>query len=105
ADLRWKETGYMGEWGDRYTTKNILGEKIIPLGFNDFEFDGANVIIPIQSMDIDLPGPPYTGEEDVDEIYEKGLEIMKIVVDYTSALANEFAAVDITEALKSQDNF
>ncbi len=105
ADLRFKDTGYMGEWGDPYTTKKILGDKITPLGFNAFEFDGAEIIIPMQSMDIDIPGPPFTGEEDIDELYEKGLEILKIVVDYTVALANEFAKVDVTEALKSQDVF
>lgn len=105
ADLRWKETGYMGEWGDQYTTKKIFGDKIIPLGFNTFEFKGANVLIPIQAMDIDLPGPPYIGKEVLDELYERGLEIMKRMVEYTVSLAEEFKKVDVTEALKSQDSF
>ena len=105
ADLRWKETGYMGDWGNPYPTKKIFGDKITPLGFNAFEFEGAEVIIPIESWDIDIPGPPNIGEEDADELYEKGLEIMKIIVDYTVALAAEFAKVDVTEALKSQDSF
>lgn len=105
ADLRWKETGYMGEWGDQYTTKKIFGDKITPLGFNTFEYEGANVLIPIQAMDIDLPGPPYIGKEVLDELYERGLEIMKRMVEYTVSLAEEFKKVDVTEALKSQDNF
>lgn len=105
ADLSGKETGYMGEWGDEYTTKKIFGEEIIPLGFNTFEFKGANISIPIQGMDIDLKGPPNIDQGAVDELYKRGKEIIKRMVDYIVDFSEEFIKIDIEAALKSQDNF
>ena len=105
ADLRGKKTGYMGEWGNEYTTNKIFGENLIPLGFNTFEFKGANVMIPIQAMDIDLKGPPNIGEDVVDELYQRGQEIIIRMVDYIVDFIKEFEKVDIGKALKHQDNF
>jgi creatinine amidohydrolase/Fe(II)-dependent formamide hydrolase-like protein len=105
ADFRWKEIGYKGEWGDEYTTEKIFGEKIIPLGFNNFKFNDAKVLIPIQAWDIDLNGPPYIGEEMADELYQRGQEILKRAISYTVDFVEEFKKIDIRKALKSRDNF
>lgn len=101
ADLR--GTGYMGEWGEQYTLKNIFGDKIKPLRFSTFEYKGGQLIIPVQAWDTDLEGPPILGKEVVDELYERGQEIIRRLVDYIVDFAKEFEKVDITEALKSKD--
>ena len=56
-------------------------------------------------MDIDLPGPPYIGEEVIEELYERGLEIIERILEDIVSFAEEFKKVDITKALKFQDNF
>jgi len=44
------------------------------------------------------------GKEVVDELYEKGREILDRLVVYLVDFAREFENLDITRALKSQDN-
>jgi creatinine amidohydrolase len=101
ADLR--DTGYMGEWGETYTMRNIFGEEIKPLGFNNFEYRGGQLIIPIQAWDLDLEGPPVLGKEVVDELFERGQETIRCLVDYIVDFAKKFQKVDITQALRSVD--
>jgi creatinine amidohydrolase/Fe(II)-dependent formamide hydrolase-like protein len=105
ADLQ--EGGYTGEWGDPpdipIPTWNVFGENITPLGFNDFEYKGGRVIIPIQTWDIDIPGGTEVNSEDLDEIYENGKEIIKRVIDYLVDFAEEFKRIDVKGALKSKD--
>lgn len=101
ADLR--GTGYMGEWGEKQPVKKIFGEEIKPVRFNRFEFKGAQILIPMASMDIDLPGPPIFGKEVVDELYERGEKTLKGLLEYHVEFAKEFEKVDITEGLKSKD--
>ena len=101
ADLR--GTGYKGEWGDKYTMKNIFGENINPLGFNNFEYKKGRIIIPIQAWDLDLEGPPVLGREVVDELYERGLKILQGLVKYLCDFVEEFKKIDIQDALKSKD--
>jgi creatinine amidohydrolase/Fe(II)-dependent formamide hydrolase-like protein len=105
ADFRNKNKGYKGEWGKQYTTKKIFGENIIPLGFNTFKFEGADIMIPIQAWDIDEEGPPYTGEEKIEELYQRGQEILKRVIDYIASFIKEFEKIEIDDALKSTDDF
>jgi creatinine amidohydrolase len=100
ADLR--NTGYKGEWGEKLTVKNIFGDEIKPVRFNNFEYKGAPLIIPMASWDIDLEGPPVLGKEVVDELYDRGQEILKILVDYLIKFAKEFEKIDIADGLKSQ---
>ncbi|MCW3978830.1 MAG: creatininase family protein [Candidatus Bathyarchaeota archaeon] len=101
ADLR--GTGYKGEWGERYTMRNILGDEIEPLGFNSFEYKGGRITIPVQAWDLDVEGPPVLGEEVVDELYERGKKILDGLVPYLVDFALHFKDVDLTEALKSRD--
>lgn len=101
ADLR--GTGYKGEWGEKYTMRNLLGDEILPLGFNSFEYKGGRLTIPIQAWDLDVEGPPNLGKEVVDELYERGQKILNGLVDYLVDFAKAFEKLDITEALKSRD--
>jgi len=101
ADLR--GTGYKGEW--KYTVKNIFGDEIRPVRFNNFEYKGARLIIPIQAWDIDLEGPPVLGKEVVDDLYERVTKAIELVVDHIIEFAKEFEKIDISEGLKSRDNF
>ena len=100
ADLR--GTGYKGEWGERYTMRNVFGDEVLPLGFNSFEYKGGGITIPVQAWDIDVEGPPVIGSEVVDELYERGKRILKVLVDYLVDFAEHFKGVDITDALKSR---
>ena len=101
ADIR--NTGYKGEWGTPYTMKKMFGENIKPLGFNNFEYKGGSIIIPIQAWDLDLEGPPMLKPDDVDELYDLGKEAIKRVIDYIVDFAIEFQKIDITKSLKSQN--
>jgi hypothetical protein len=101
ADLR--GTGYMGEWGDRYTMRNMFGDKITPLGFHNFEYKGGQIMIPNQAWDLDIEGPPVLGKEVVDELYVRGQKIIVRLVDYIVDFAKEFQKIDLTQALKSTD--
>jgi creatinine amidohydrolase/Fe(II)-dependent formamide hydrolase-like protein len=99
ADLR--GTGYKGEWGEKYTMRNVFGDEILPLGFNSFEYKGGGITIPVQAWDIDVEGPPVLGSEVVDELYERGQKILRGLVDYLVDFAEHFKGVNITDALKS----
>jgi creatinine amidohydrolase/Fe(II)-dependent formamide hydrolase-like protein len=101
ADFR--ETGYKGEWGDKYTMRNLLGNKILPLGFNNFEYKNGRITIPVQAWDLDDEGPPYMGKEVVDELYERGKITLEGLVDYLVDFAEAFQNIDLTDALKSKD--
>jgi len=101
ADLR--GTGYKGEWGEKYTMRNLLGDEMEPLGFNSFEYKGGRITIPVQAWDIDVEGPPILSREVVDELYERGQKILMGLVDHLVDFANHFKGVDITESLRSKD--
>lgn len=101
ADLR--GTGYKGEWGEKYTMRYIFGEKIKPVTFDKFDFKGGSIIIPIQAWDIDMEGPPVLGKEVVDDLYERGKQIMEGLVEYLVEFAEAFQEVDPSKALESKD--
>ena len=101
ADLR--GTGYMGEWGDRYTMRNMFGNQIKPLGFHNFEYKSGQIMIPNQAWDLDVEGPPVLGKEVVDDLYVRGHKIIEGLVDYIIDFSKEFQKVDLTQALKSID--
>lgn len=98
-----RDSGYMGEWGDKYTMRELLGDSILPLGFNNFEYKGGRITIPVQAWDLDIEGPPYLGAEVVDELYERGRKVLEGLVEYLVDFTEEFKRVDITDALKSKD--
>lgn len=102
ADLR-GAPGYKGEWGSPYTVKHVFGDKIKTLNFNNFVFEGCPVVIPMQAWDIDEEGPPVFGKEVVDNLYKRGQDVLKRLVEHLVGFAKEFEKVDITEALKSKD--
>lgn len=108
ADLR-GEPGYKGEWGPGgrkpYTVRDIFGDKIQTLKFNDFDYKGGDIIIPVQAWDIDVEGPPVLGPEVVDHLYERAQGLLKLLVDYFVDFAKEFEKVDISKALESKDDF
>jgi len=101
ADLR--GTGYKGEWGERYTMRDVFGEGIKPVTFNKFEFKGGSITIPVQAWDLDEEGPPALGKEVVDELYERGKKIMEGLVEYLVEFAEAFQKADLSKALESRD--
>jgi creatinine amidohydrolase len=104
ADFR--SGGYMGEWGHPYTQRNLLGDDLPPTGgFNTFEYKGGTIIIPVQAWDTDVDGPPEMGEEVVEELHERGTNILAALVDYLVDFVKKYDEIDVSEALKTVDNF
>jgi len=97
ADLR--VGGYKGEWGSDPTLKKIFGEKIKPLGFNDFEYGGAQIVMPIDAWDIDVNSPPEVDKGSLDQLDRRGKEIIKGVTDYVVKFIEDFKKLD-PEVLK-----
>ena len=101
ADLR--GTGYKGEWGEKYTMRDVFGKEIKPVTFNKFEFKGGSITIPVQAWDLDEEGPPVLGKEVVDDLYERGKKIMEGLVEYLVEFTEAFQKVDLSKALESRD--
>jgi len=101
ADLR--GTGYKGEWGEKYTMRDLFGKEIKPQGFNNFQYKGGSIIIPVQAWDLDLEGPPILGKEVVDELYERGRKILDGLLDYLVDFIRELQKTDLSQALRSKD--
>lgn len=97
-----RDSGYM-RVGDKYTMRELFGDFILPLGFNNFEYKGGRITIPVQAWDLDIEGPPYIGEEVAGELYERGRKALEGLVEYLVDFTEEFKRVDITDALKSKD--
>lgn len=98
ADIR--SGGYKGEWGEN-PTKKIFGDKIKPIRFNDFDFKGAMITIPIDAWDIDIEGPPEVSKSDLDALTKRGEQIIQRVADYIADFSREFKEINVSEALKS----
>jgi creatinine amidohydrolase len=99
ADLR--GGGYKGEWGSDPTLRKIFGDKIKPLGFNDFEYEGAQVIIPIDAWDIDTESPPEVDKNALDKLRRRGEETIERLAEYMSRFAKDFQKIDVSSALSS----
>lgn len=97
ADIR--KGGYMGEWGAN-ATRQVFGDKIKSIRFSDFEFDGANITIPIDAWDVDLECPPEIPESELDALEERGHEIIRRMTDYIANFANEFQKIDTNKFFK-----
>lgn len=97
ADLR--AGGYKGEWGSDPTLRHLFGEKITPLGFNNFEYKGAPVIIPVDAWDIDVASPPEVDANVREALRRRGEESLDRLTEYVSAFAVEFQKVDVSRAL------
>ena len=103
ADIRPGE-GYKGEWGKRYTMKKVFGDEIEPLGFHSFQYEGANIIIPIDAWDIDIEGPPLLEKNDLPPLREIGNKVIDLIVDYTVKFVEEFGKTEIKKALETIDD-
>ncbi|HLN12921.1 MAG TPA: creatininase family protein [bacterium] len=97
ADIR--SGGYKGEWGKNPPLKPILGAKIKPLGFNNFEFGGAQLLVPVDAWDIDIASPPEIRPADLDGLRKRGEEAIARLTDYLVEFAKEFEKVDMSKAL------
>jgi len=100
ADLR--GGGYKGEWGSDPTLRKMFGEKIKPLGFNDFEYEGAQVIIPIDAWDIDVNSPPEVSKDELANLQRRGEETIRRLAEYISKFALDFQKIDVSRALKTK---
>ena len=100
ADLRGE--GYRGEWGSNPTLRKIFGEEIKPLGFNDFEYKGAQIMIPIDAWEIDVDSPPKVTTKELDALERRGQEIIRRLADYVADFAKEFQKVRIPETSSPQ---
>jgi creatinine amidohydrolase len=94
--------GYKGEWGDN-PTKKIFGDKIRPIRFNDFDYKGGQVIIPMEAWDLDLEGPPNVSYDDLGDLSQKGQEMIKRLADYIADFAKEFERIDVSSILKASE--
>ena len=97
ADIR--GGGYKGEWGTQPPLRKMFGEAIKPLGFNNFEFGGAPVIIPVDAWDVDIASPPEVDKRDLEALRRRGEQIIDRAVEYVIAFAAEFQKVDVARAL------
>jgi creatinine amidohydrolase len=97
ADVR--GGGYKGEWGTEPPLRKMFGNAIKPLGFNNFEFGGAPLIIPVDAWDIDIASPPEVKTTDLEALRRRGEQIIDRAVDYVIAFAAEFQKVDVAKAI------
>jgi hypothetical protein len=102
ADIR-PGKGYKGEWGEKYTMKNLFGKEIAPQGFHNFEYKGGGVIIPIEAWDLDLEGPPILEKNILDDLKTRGEKTIDCVVNYSVDFVNTFKKIDVSQALNSHD--
>ena len=94
--------GYKGEWG--WTAfRNLFGDKIKPVGFDNFEYKGAPVIIPIDAWDLDKDAPPDIRKNELDKLEKQGHEILKRCTDYIVDFAKEFVKIDVETSLGKPD--
>lgn len=97
ADIR--GGGYKGEWGSEPPLRKLFGQKIKPLGFNAFEYEGAQVLIPVDAWDIDIASPPDIEKSALEALRRRGEQSIERLVDYMAEFAREFQRVDISKAL------
>ena len=86
--------GYRGEWGWTEFRK-MFGDKIKPLGFDNFEYKGGPVIIPIDAWDVDVDTPPEIRKDELDRLEKQGQEILKRCADYIAEFAKDFEKIDV----------
>lgn len=97
ADLR--GGGYKGEWGTQPPLRKMFGDAIKPLGFNNFEFGGAPLIIPVDAWDVDIASAPEVDPRQVEALRRRGEQILDRAAEYVIAFAAEFQKVDVARSL------
>jgi creatinine amidohydrolase len=95
---------HMGEWGEN-PTKDIYGSKIKAVSFNDVDFQGGPVVIPIDAWDIDIASPPEIKKEDLDTYLSKGNNMITQMADYIAEFAKEFERVDVDKIFEKDQDF
>jgi creatinine amidohydrolase len=97
ADVR--GGGYKGEWGVNPPLRRLFGTGINPLGFNTFEYQGAQVLIPVDAWDIDIESPPEIPTAALEELRRRGQESIDRLVEYIAAFVGEFQKIDVDRSL------
>jgi Creatinine amidohydrolase len=97
ADIR--NGGYKGEWGVQPPLRKLFGEQIRPLGFNSFEYQGAQMLIPVDAWDIDIESPPEIARNTLEGLRRDGERAIDRLADYVAAFARDFQKVDPRKAL------
>jgi creatinine amidohydrolase len=91
---------YKGEWGTDRALRKVFGERIRPLGFNDFEYEGAQIVIPVDGWDLDIESPPGVDENTLEALRLRGEETIQRLAEYMSGFAVEFQRIDVFQALQ-----
>jgi len=99
-----KDGGYKGEWGTN-PTRNVFGEKLKSVRFNDFTYEGAKILVPVDAWDIDLEAPPELQKRDLEPLGKRGQQIIDGLADFIASFARDFETVIIprTKKLSSGD--
>jgi hypothetical protein len=100
ADLR--SGGYKGEWGVN-PTRNVFGEKLKPIRFNDFTYRDAKIVVPIDAWDIDLEGPPEVRKEDLEALGKRGREIIDRLAQFIAEFARDFEKMTFPKLMQAPD--
>jgi hypothetical protein len=100
ADLR--SGGYKGEWGLNPTRK-IFGDKLKPVQFDDFDYRGTRIIVPVDAWDIDLESPPEVRQEDLELLGKRGQEIIDRLAEFISEFARDFENLTIPKFRNPRD--
>lgn len=97
ADLR--DGGYKGEWGVQPPLRKLFGEAITPLGFNNFQYQGAQLLIPVDAWDIDIESPPEVRRDALEALRRDGERTIDRLAEYIAAFTRDFEKVDPRRAL------
>jgi hypothetical protein len=79
--------------------RHLLGERIKPLGFTNFEYQGAPLLIPVDAWDIDIESPPHVDKHELEGLRRRGEENLERIAEYVSEFAKEFEKVDVSKVL------
>jgi hypothetical protein len=63
-------------------TGKILGDKIKPVHFDDFDFKGGPIFIPKDAWDLDLASPLEVTQKELEELKAKGVKTFDRLADY-----------------------
>jgi creatinine amidohydrolase len=93
ADVR--PGGYRGEWGSAPTLRHPFGEKIRPLGFTDFDYEGGPITIPVDAWEVDVDSPPAVDKSALEDLRRRGEETLRRLADYIAGFALEFQKLEV----------
>lgn len=91
---------FKGEWGVRPPMRHLFGEKFRPLGFSSFDYQGGEVLIPVDSWDVDLESAPEVDRESLDALRQRGEKSLGPIIEYLVSFATDFQKIDPADALR-----